>query len=202
MEGDRAAVYCDVLCLRWYFLRFHTLTYVLNSGRLYGFGKGGSGQLALNNRDNQRHPVPCQTMQELDGKLHEVFAGGDQSFAVMNGSVTSVDFRLQRPLLSSPAWTIPVVERLEFSLGQLVDEESLLDDSLQQQLETLCLSLSSWNGAFLGPDDEHYYYGSKNPGVDLIEADKALIRLSKVMKTVTKNRFIRQFSTLLRTTKV
>ena len=79
--------------------RGHTLAYVPSTGRLYGFGLGGSGQLGAKTLDNKNSPFQVKgpfatnsgegySMQVDDTGpemcISSIYAGGDHSFCIVN----------------------------------------------------------------------------------------------------------------------
>ena len=82
--------------------RNHTLALVRTTGRIYGCGLGGSGQLGTGYLENKKIPVPvlghwCPLYTEAQGVpvdhsflVKKTFAGGDQSFATFSMPYVSV----------------------------------------------------------------------------------------------------------------
>lgn len=172
--------------------RSHTLAYVANTGKIYAFGQGSSGQLGMGKKEAACfHPKICRgawdTMQPSGIILREMFAGGDQSFAVVSlgsNALPPIDFRRQRPALLPLSLTLTKADQLCIALSKLQDEDSLLEDVLHREFEIMCGSLSGWNGSFLGPGDEHFATGSKVIGMDILQADEALTKLAIFCKAV------------------
>ena len=77
----------------YYPSRNHTLALIRSTGRIYGCGLGGSGQLGTGQLANQKSPSPvrgnwCPLSTGRQGVpvdksflVKRLFAGGDQSFA-------------------------------------------------------------------------------------------------------------------------
>jgi len=82
--------------------RNHTLALVRNTGRIYGCGLGGSGQLGTGILTNEKTPRPvlghwCPLYTESQGVpvdqsflVKKIFAGGDQSFATFSMPYVSI----------------------------------------------------------------------------------------------------------------
>ena len=86
------------------FCRNHTLALVRGTGRIYGCGLGGSGQLGTGQLANQKSPCPvrgnwCPLSTGRQGVpvdksflVKRLFAGGDQSFATFTMPYVSVEY--------------------------------------------------------------------------------------------------------------
>ena len=85
--------------------RNHTLALVKSTGRIYGCGLGGSGQLGTGFLTNHKIPTPvlgnwCPLYTPAQGVpvdhnlflVKKIFAGGDQSFATFSMPYVSIMF--------------------------------------------------------------------------------------------------------------
>ncbi|OQV22441.1 putative E3 ubiquitin-protein ligase HERC4 [Hypsibius exemplaris] len=183
--------------------RFHTICYVRTTGKLYGFGLAASGQLGIGLRANSQHPVVgatslLQPASENGGRgqqLIELFAGGDQSFAVVSKTsrpLPPVDFATERPGRQVPALFTSKAEHFVKLLCDIQDDDFLLDTTTHHELEAVCGSLACWNGSFLGPGEDHFSTSLKTSGVDLTQAYDSLRSLSDACKTRTRESLTEQ----------
>lgn len=167
------------------------MVYIMDSGKIYGFGLGSNGQLWTGKREGCSLPKICRgawdIMQPSGVVLRELYAGGDQSFAVValgSKPAPPIDFRLERPLITPLAFTTDNASRMTAALTKLEGEDALLDDAEMHELMMLCGCVCSWNSSFLEPSDLHYSTGSKVIGIDLEAAKDALGKLSEAFNSV------------------
>lgn len=98
LENVKEEISFNMLDRLFYSCRRHTLAYAPNSGRLYAFGLGASGQLGVDGRHNKFNPVVVQgpwvpfsssadaMLDENSVVLRHIFVGGAQCFALVSES--------------------------------------------------------------------------------------------------------------------
>ncbi|XP_065835558.1 probable E3 ubiquitin-protein ligase HERC4 [Oscarella lobularis] len=127
--------------------RQHTIALIDSNCRIYAFGLGGSGQLGFGTGIKSTK-VPA-VVSSLDAVLtssypHKIFAGGDQSFALLSsnpfGGMDS---------LPSPVWTPDFVSQI--LLDSLIDDAKKTNryDEILQRVTAAFGSWSLLNGSFL-----------------------------------------------------
>ncbi|XP_076460072.1 putative E3 ubiquitin-protein ligase HERC4 [Babylonia areolata] len=184
--------------------RRHTLAHVSNSGRLYSFGLGGSGQLGLDSFSNKN--VPCRVQGPFvaadsqgalppamnvdeDGSplvVERIFTGGDHCFLIyrpsdMSGQVR--DYRVPSPssqILTLSSERLSAIEQLKSADSPPVE---LSDEISKIFSHSACL-----NGSFLLPREEHCPSSSKNHGVDMDLVRESFGRLERATNVIIKQR--------------
>ncbi|OWF39726.1 E3 ubiquitin-protein ligase HERC4 [Mizuhopecten yessoensis] len=185
--------------------RRHTLSYVPNSGRVYAFGLGGSGQLGVGVPGNKTTPFLVQgAFLSAEGKcssdvmdhdqpllVKELYAGGDHCFIIAAfplSGVSPADQRLHDPTTQIARLTTEMITKI----SELEEDEKPLD--FFDEVEKVFSTASCLNASFL-LEPEHYGCSSKNPGLDmnLVRNSMHKLGMSKnttVIQKVNKEIFI------------
>ncbi|XP_060067134.1 probable E3 ubiquitin-protein ligase HERC4 isoform X1 [Ylistrum balloti] len=172
--------------------RRHTLSYVPNSGRVYAFGLGGSGQLGIGVPGNKTIPFPvqgafisaegkCSDVMDHDQPLlvKELYAGGDHCFIIAafpSSDVGPTDYREHEPTTQIARLTPEMITRI----SKLEEDDNPL--VFFDEVVKIFSTASCLNASFL-LEQEHYGCSSKNPGVDMTLVRECMHKLGMSKNT-------------------
>lgn len=173
--------------------RRHTLSYVPNSGRVYAFGLGGSGQLGIGIPGNKTIPFPIQgdfvsgegkcTSDVMDHDqpllVKEIYAGGDHCFIIAVFPLTGVepsDYRQHDPHTQIACLTPEIIKKI----AELPEDDNSLE--FFDEVEKVFSTASCLNASFL-LEPHHYGCSSKNPGLDMTLVRECMHKLGMSKNT-------------------
>ncbi|CAG7668726.1 unnamed protein product [Allacma fusca] len=173
--------------------RCHTLC--LANNKLYSFGLGSSGQLG----DSSKSCSSPMHVTALKTHVYAVYAGGDQTFIVSNGSDNSVGPNVNEMEIDSGGFGVVSQQNgildscdyrrrddtkqiqtitLEF-VQQLASALEPVDQDLMTLVEIILASPACWNSSFINPKSSAPCT-YKNIGIDLHLAAEVLSKLEGI----------------------
>lgn len=193
--------------------RNHTIAYVASKNKIYSFGLGSNGQLGLNTHAN--HPIPsliqlpldpsslfsppssrmeqyAMTQEPMSNPVCSLYAGGDQTFVLVNKSgarQTRVDHRLLINFMSIRHINRDLVHRI---VNGSSDNKELLEEIVK-----IFSSLSCINASFLLSLKFPMMCDSKRPCVDFDKARRYFEQISHCKSNTIREKLEKTMTTAL-----